>query len=42
VDDLRLAAGAWPDAVGQQIAGSIYCSLAGNGPQPGLPGRSTV
>jgi hypothetical protein len=42
VDGLRLEAGAKPGAVGTQIAGSIYSSLAGNGPQPGLPRRSTV
>jgi hypothetical protein len=42
VDDLRLAAGARPGIVGTQIAGSIYRSLVGNRPLPGLPGRSTV
>jgi hypothetical protein len=42
VDDLRLAAGARPGAVGTQIAASIYRSLVGNRPLPGWPGRSTV
>ena len=42
LDDLRLEIGAKPGAVGEQIAGSIYSSLAGNRPQPGLPGRSTA
>jgi hypothetical protein len=42
VDDLRPEAGAKPGLVGEQIAGSIYSSLVGNGPLPGLPGRSTV
>jgi len=41
VDDLRVEAGAKPGAVGTQIAGSIYRSLAGKRPLPGLPGRST-
>jgi hypothetical protein len=41
VDDLRLAAGAKPDAVGEQIAGRIYTSLVGNGPLPGWRERST-
>ncbi len=41
VDDLRLETGARPSAVGTQIAGSIYRSLAGKRPLPGLPGRST-
>lgn len=41
VDDLRLEAGAKPGAVGKQIAGSIYGSVVGNRPLPGLPGRST-
>lgn len=40
VDDLRLAAGTKPGAAGTQIAGSIYSSLVGNRPLPGLPGRS--
>jgi hypothetical protein len=42
VDELRLAAGARPDAVGEQLAGSIYHSLGGSRPLPGLPERSTV
>jgi hypothetical protein len=41
VDGLRLETGVRPDAVGQQIAGSIYSSLGGNRPMPGLPGGST-
>jgi hypothetical protein len=35
VDDLRLAAGAKPGVVGEQIAASLYSSLVGNRPLPG-------
>ena len=41
VDGLQVAAGAKPGAVGAQIAGSIYSSLAGSGPLAGRPERST-
>ena len=41
VDDLQVAAGAKPGAVGAQIAGSIYSSLAGSRPLSGLFQRST-
>jgi hypothetical protein len=41
VDDVRLAAGAKPDAVGQEIAGSIFDSLGGGGGRPDSPGWST-
>jgi hypothetical protein len=37
VDDLQVAAGNRPGAVGAQIAGSVYSSLAGNRPLSGLP-----
>jgi hypothetical protein len=40
VDGLRPAAGARPDAVGQEIAGSIYDSLGGGAGGLGIPGRS--
>ena len=42
VHNLQVADGAKPGAVGAQIAGSIYSSLAGSGASPGQPGRSTV
>jgi len=42
VDNLQVAAGARPGAVGAQIAGSIYSSLGGRGALPGVAGRSTV
>ena len=42
VDDLRLAPGARPGAVGEQIAGSIYGSLGGGAGGSGVPGRSTA
>jgi len=41
VDDIRADVGAKPNGVGEQIAGSIYSSLVGNRPMPGLAGRST-
>ena len=41
VDDLRMEAGVKPGVVGTQIAGSVYSSLVGNRPMPGLPERST-
>jgi len=41
VDDLQVAAGAKPGAVGAQIAASIYNNLAGNRPLPGSVERST-
>jgi hypothetical protein len=40
VDDLQVPAGAQPGVVGEQIAGSIYSSLAGTETQPGWTGRS--
>jgi hypothetical protein len=42
VDDLHVAAGAKPGAVGAQIAGSIYSRLTGSGTLPGRPEGSKV
>lgn len=41
VDGLRLEAGANPGVMGAQIAASIYHSLVGNRPLPGVPEGST-
>ncbi len=41
IDNIRMEAGTKPGVVGEKIAGSIYSSLVGNRPLPGLPGRST-
>jgi hypothetical protein len=38
---VQVAAGAQPEAIGAQVAQSIYTSLAGGGKGPGRPVRST-
>jgi hypothetical protein len=38
---VQVAAGARPEAIGAQVAQSIYTSLAGGGGGPGWPGGST-
>jgi hypothetical protein len=38
---VQAAAGARPEAIGAQVARSIYSSLAGSEGPPGLPGGST-
>jgi hypothetical protein len=38
---VQVAAGAGPEAIGAQVAQSIYTSLAGGGGGPGWPERST-
>jgi hypothetical protein len=38
---VRVAASAQPEAIGAQVAQSIYSSLVGAGGQPGWPGGNT-